>query len=244
VKIRNIYFAGAGISASMNQTHTVLQRFPTGNLTSVTDRYANATLPISVVHNTTSTETYYLGLAAGNNTLVVENRRYFLNLTNPGNILQCTTATSPDNYAPGQFPLAAVDGATATHWQPATNTTASLFINLTATTSEPTYKQLSGAYFNWGSRPPINATIFISNSSSESGALYGVETVVSVESISANVPFNATDLADRPIQPVVGNSTDVVFGNDVWSGNYVRLVIDGCSVTDGKGASVGEFVLY
>lgn len=252
MKIRNFYYAGAGISAFMNQTHTTLTRFSTSNITAVTDIYANHNLPSStlpiVVGNTGSSPqtTYQLAI---NSTITIPNRRYFTNLTYANNLLQCLPVTSEDAYAPGQFPVAAVDGATATSWQPAKNTSASILVN---TTTVP-FTQISGAYFDWGMRPPRNATMYVGNETirDASGNVmpWGVEWEVPIDGIVPSQPYDAamanSSTASSPagVVPYVGNSTTAKVGNELWTGHYVRLEVEGCWEEDGMGATVGEFVL-
>ena len=252
VKIRNFYYGGAGISAFMNQTHTTLTRFSTSNVTAVTDIYADSsngstTLPIRVgTPGSFPQTTYNLAL---NSTITIPNGRYFTNLTYANNLLQCLPVTSEDAYAPGQFPVAANDGATATRWQPASNSSASILVN---TTTVP-FTQISGAYFNWGMRPPLNATIYVGNKTivdaSGNVMLWGAEWRIPIDGITPSQPYDAaaanSSTASSPagVVPYVGNSTTVVLGNDAWTGRYVRLEVEGCWVEDGVGATVGEFVL-
>ena len=252
VKIRNFYYGGAGISAFMNQTHTTLTRFSTSNITAVTDKYAassheSKTLPIIVGTYGSFPQTNY-NLAI-NSTITIPNRRYFTNLTYANNLLQCLPVTSEDAYAPGQFPVAATDGAAATRWQPSKNASASILVN---TTTVP-YTQISGAYFDWGMRPPRNATIYVGNETildaSGNVMLWGVEWEIPIDGIVLSRPYDAamanSSTASSPagVVPYVGNSTTAVLGDQAWTGHYVRLEVEGCWVEDGIGATVGEFVL-
>jgi hypothetical protein len=249
VKIRNFYYGGAGISAFMNQTHTTLTRFLSAD-TAVTDIYANGTLPFIVgTPGITSQNTYQLAI---NGTITVPNRRYFTNITYPNNLLQCLPATSTDAYAPGQFPIAAIDGATATSWQPAKNTSASILVNTTTVPFTP----IAGAYFNWGMRPPRNATIYVGNETivdaNGNVVLRGAEWKIPIDGIVPSEPYDAaaanssTARSPAGVVPVVGNSTTKLgngAGDGVWTGHYVRLEVEGCWEEDGMGATVGEFVL-
>ncbi len=247
VKIRNFYYGGAGISAFMNQTHTTLARFPTTNVTAVTDIYANQSLSFKVgTPGSSSLTTYQLSI---NSTVTIHNRRYFTNLTYANNLLQCLPVTSEDAYAAGQFPIAATDGATATHWQPAKNTTASILVN---TTSVP-FTRISGAFFDWGMRPPRNATLYVGNETildaSGNVMLWGVEWRIPIDGIVLSQPYDAeaanssTARSTAGVVRYVGNSTTAALANDAWTGHYVRLEVEGCWEEDGIGATVGEFVL-
>jgi len=147
---------------------------------------------------------------------------------------------STDAFAAGQFPVAAIDGATATRWQPASNNTASLLVNMTSVPASP----VSGISFDWGTRPPKKATVFLGNMTSE-GIIYGNEIVINIEGITPSLPFNATAAAAslQDVVPVVGNTTILDVAGGAWSGEYARLEIEGCWEEDGDGATVGEFVL-
>jgi hypothetical protein len=244
VKIRRFYFAGAGLSAYMNQTHTTLTRFSTANVTSVSDFYANKTMPFILGVPGSESQTVYQ--IAVNGTVTVPNRRYFTNLTDPKNLLQCLSVTSEDAYAPGQFPVAAIDGATATRWQPAKNTSSSILVNMTTIS----YQRIAGVFFDWGLRPPRNVTIYVGNETIIDGKgeaeLWGRAWEIPVDGISPSLPYNPGAAASETIadiKPYVGNSTTAVLGVEVWTGDYVRLEIEGCWEDDGAGATVGEFVL-
>jgi hypothetical protein len=236
----------------MNQTHTTLTRFSTNNVTSVTDIYADyslrsTTLPIIVGNPGSSPQTTYQ--LAINSTITIPNRRYFTNLTYANNLLQCLPVTSEDAYAAGQFPVAATDGATAMRWQPAKNTSASILVN---TTTVP-FTQISGAFFDWGTRPPRNATMYVGNETvldaQGNVMLWGAEWKIALDGVVLSQPYDAavadssTARGPAGVVPYVGNSTTAALGNGVWTGHYVRLEVVGCWEEDGMGATVGEFVL-
>ncbi|TAQ88312.1 hypothetical protein B7494_g3361 [Chlorociboria aeruginascens] len=238
VKVRTFYYAGATLSAFINSTHTTLTRLST-NASILTDSYVNTSLPfiVGTPNSATASQTYTLAI---NQTITVSNRLYFQNLTYENNLLQCLPVTSSDSYAAGQFPLAATDGATATSWQPATNESAALLVNMTSVSPS----LISGIYFEWGARPPKQVTLFISNSTDGEVGINGEEIIISV-GISPSLPYDAVEAqsSDQEVQPVVGNSTTVDVEGEAYSANYVRLVIEGCWEEDGDGATVGEFVL-
>jgi hypothetical protein len=231
VRIRRFYYAGAGLIASMNQTHTVLTRFDTSNVASIIDIYKNTAMPIKVGTPGSSNLTTY-NLSIGK-TITIPNRRYFTTLTYPKNVLQCLPVSSADAYSPGQLPVAATDGSTATRWQPATNASASLTVNMTGVPPQA----ITGAYFDWGPRPPLSVTIYVGNNSN------GLAHVFAKHDIAIDEPYDAAAAASAAVTPYVGNSTTWSFGSVSWTGNYVRLEIEGCYERDGVGATVGEFVL-
>ncbi|ESZ98511.1 glycoside hydrolase family 65 protein [Sclerotinia borealis F-4128] len=252
LRVRTFHYAGATLSATMNTTHTNITRLPS---TSLSDLYRNASLPFVVgtpgssISNTTS---YNIAI---NQTLTIPNRLYFQNKTKPNNLLQCLPVTSGDSYSAGQFPVAAIDGATSTSWQPSTNETSSLLINTTSIPPSPIWS----IYFNWGLRPPLRATVFFGNETTGNASIFGNEWEINIEGVSPSLPYNATQAQYNMTQvnssstenvnknvnvvPVVGNETRLVVEGGVWSGKYVRLVVEGCWENDGVGATVGEFAV-
>ena len=241
VKVRTFYFAGATLSATLNSTHTNITRLSTPSSVNLVDLYANGSLPLIVgTPNSPDTVTTSYNLTI-NQTVTIPNRLYWQNLTHASNLLQCLPVSSADAYAAGQFPQAAIDGATSTRWQPASNSSASLLVNMTTVPASP----ISGVYFDWGERPPVNATVYIGNLTDGEGGVYGNEIQIIVDGITPSLPFDAAAAAssNQDVEPVVGNSTTVAVEGGAWSGSYVRLEIEGCWADDGGGATVGEFVL-
>lgn len=243
LQLRTIYFGGAAISASMNSTHTNLTRLSTEHLPYLTDLYANTSMPIILGTPGSAAETQVNYSLTVNTTLTVPNRRYFTNLTYPGNMIQCLPVTSADAYADGQFPAAVNDGATATRWQPKTNASASLVVNMTTVP----FARLAAMYFDWGVRPPRNATVFLGNETVLGAdgevVLVGGEWEIAVDGIQIDEPDVSDGAGGSEVRPYVGNSTSVVLGDVAWTGGYARLVVEGCWVDDGVGATVGEWVL-
>ncbi|KAM3075170.1 alpha,alpha-trehalase ath1 [Clarireedia jacksonii] len=238
IKVRTFHYAGATLSATMNTTHTVLTRHSS---TGLNDRYANTSLPF-VVGDPTSTSSDSTNYSIFvNETVTIPNRLYFQNLTTAKNLLQCLPVTSASSYAAGQFPVAAIDGATSTRWQPSTNSTASLLVNMT--TVDPT--PVSSIFFDWGARPPKQARVYLGNQTTEDGQVYGSEWMITVDGIEPSLPYNTTEASRSTdsVKPVVGNTTTLKVEGGAWSGGYVRLEVEGCWVEDGVGATVGEFVL-
>jgi hypothetical protein len=170
---------------------------------------------------------------------------YFENITHAGNLLQCKQVSSADPYTPGQFPQAAIDGEIATEWQPLSNITASILINMAGSK----YQSLSSVYFNWASRPPHNATVHLSNNTKISNGvrqLDGDVREIPISGITPSDPYDAVKAAAATVVPYVGNETVQELGSSgVWTGDWVELVIEGCWQEDGegRGATVAEFVL-
>lgn len=243
VKVRTFYYAGATLSASINSTHTNVTRLTTPSSANLVDAYANSSMPIIVGTPGSSQSalnaTYNLAI---NQTVSIPNRLYWQTNTYASNLLQCLPATSEDAYAAGQFPIAAIDGATATRWQPASNETASLLVNMTTVPASP----VQGIFFDWGARPPKNVVVYLGNTTTVDGeSLQGTEIVITLSGIEPSLPYDAVAAASssQTVEPVEGNTTTVAVEGGSWTGAYVRLVVEGCWEEDGEGATVGEFVL-
>lgn len=240
LRLRDIYYGGAGLATTMNRTHTTIYRFSTAAIPSLADKYANTSMPIEV-GVPGSAETLY-NISVGQ-TLYVPNRMYFDNITYGGNMLQCKQVSSEEKYAPGQFPQGAIDGAISTVWQPASNESASLLVNITGSP----HQRISEIYFNWAARPPRNVSVFLGNQTElRDGVrqLSGEVVEIPIDGVMPNDPYDLQVAAAAVVVPYVGNETLLELGNGVWSGDWVRLVIEGCwEDEDGEGATVAEFVL-
>jgi len=240
VKVRNFHFAGATLAATMNTTHTTITRLRTPSSANLVDRYSDTTLPIAVgaPGSVPSNQTYNLAI---NQAVTIPNRLYWKNLTQASNLLQCLPVHSTDSYVPGQFPVAAIDGSRSTAWQPASNASTSLLVDMTSVPAAP----VTGIFFDWGIRPPRSAVVYLGNHTSACGGLDGEVVVINIGSISPSLPYNATleALSSQTVVPVTGNTTTVEVAGGIWSGAYARLEIEGCWAEDGEGATVGEFVL-
>jgi hypothetical protein len=237
VSLRTIIFGGAGIKATMNYTHTNLTRMDVSTYLppNSSDIYANQSMPITIGFSLE--EGRNISIAVGQ-TVTIENRVYFDNLTTPGNLVQCLPVTSEEEYQPGQFPLAAVDGAASTRWQPRNRQPASLTVDM----QNVDYQPLTGVSFDWGSRPPTGARVLVYNSTSGSnGSLTDIQTAV-FSDIAISMPYNAA--TNDIVQEYTGNMSYFRFSTPIWSGQYVTLEISGCLATgDQLGATVAEFNL-
>ncbi|KAL3424541.1 acid trehalase [Phlyctema vagabunda] len=238
VRVRTIHYGGASLSAFINQTHTVLTRLETPSSKGFVDSFANTTFPFMLGQPSTSEDAVSYNISIGES-LTLPNRLYWQNLTVTGNLLQCLPISSEDAYAAGQFPVAVNDGATSTKWQPLTNDSASLLVN---TTSLASSQPISGIFIDWAGRPPRSATVYIGNSTSDFET--GDQTVISLGEIQPSLAFNATASALSPqnVVPVEGNTTSIDV-QGAWTGQFVRLVVEGCWEEDGEGSTVSEFVL-
>lgn len=237
---RTIFWQGHAINATSNQTHTVLIRLPSENLDTANATYNDADIPVTIGYNETAQ--YSLPV---DSSLTITNRRASFELTVQGNLAQCQPVSSNTKIVPGQFALAAIDGAVSTGWQPASpNGTSSMTVDLTA---QP-IQQVTGFYFDWAQAPPRSFSIHFSNASSLADATANPNATSSVYS-SNNVTIS--DPFDPDTQYIVrkysSNTTNVTLDKPVWSGRYATLSILGTQETDNltaaNGATVAEWAI-
>ena len=232
VKLRRFYYGGAAITAVMNRTHTRLSRVA-GDDTSVHDTYGSSPMPILVGSH--SRETYSLTVGQS---VVLKNRLYSSQGTIAHNLVQCLPATSPDAHQPGQFPLAALDGAISTTWQPKTPARTSMVVDMSNIDAQP----VVGISFNWGLNPPVSADVTLSNSSTFDGPAI----IIPIHDIGISDVYDASNVRIRAYS---GNTTNVVISastshGPVYSGKYARLEIEGTQGPNKDlGATVAEFAL-
>lgn len=241
VKVRNFHFAGATLAATMNTTHTRLTRLKTPPSANLVDFYANTTMPFAIGAPASTSPDETCTIAVGQ-TVTIANRLYWKNPTEASNLLQCLPVTSDDSYVAGQFPVAAIDGARSTAWQPASNETTSVLVNMTSVAASP----VSSLFFDWGLRPPTSVTVYLGNDTDSCGGTGGKGTEINVGAITPSLPYDAATASSPSalaVAPVVGNTTTVQVASGIWSGNYARLEIEGCWEEDGEGATVNEFVI-
>jgi len=201
-----------------------------------------------------------------NETITIPNRRYFSNLTMPGNVLQCLPVIAETAYAAGQFPEAAVDGASATRWQPTTNKPSSFLINTTSLFSgsarnTKSSMQVGSLYFDWGARPPRNVTLTFANHTNHDNLttasttsprpaieMIGEAQTIRLTGITPSLPYAMNQTpekvkAEEAVLPYVGNETRVDVQNGAYMGKWLRVTVEGCWVEDGVGATVSEVVV-
>lgn len=241
VNLRTIIFGGAGIKATMNYTHSTITRVDVSQYlpANSTDIYANTSMPFTVGFSIASGHNMSISLGQ---TLTIENRLYFDNVTEAGNLVQCLPISSLGSYEPGQFPLAAVDGASSTRWQPTTRDASSLTIDMTSIPYQP----ITGVSFDWASRPASAARIVMYNSTTSSSSNTTNSTddrIITLTNLTISYPYNAA--TNDVVQPYVGNMTLIAFSTPIYSGQYLTLTIEGCLATgDTLGATVAEFNLF
>lgn len=241
VRVRDFYWHGWPISAFMNYTHTTLTRLGapirTANMT-----YANNPILVQVGSKSSTRPLQRYSLPP-NGTITISNRTPASVNTIEGNIAQCQSVTSSDPYVEGQFPIAAVDGAASTKWQPS-----SADRNASITVTLPEALPISGFYFDWGQAPPVNFSVVLHNGSVMSAGASGAVTVAEKTNVKISHPFNKTTGAE--ILPYASNTTMVVLesttsGGVAYVAKYATLTIIGSQltkdVTNGTGATVAEW---
>lgn len=230
---RTFYWQGHGINATSNQTHTTLARLPPEKYTLPNANTTYSTHPIPVT----------LGTRPGSFSLnydspvVVENRMIGSIDTVAGNILQCApNLYSSSPYLPGQFPLAAIDGAASTKWQPAfANETAFLSVDL-----GEHYYPIKQILFDWGTSPPEHYEVIFSNHSfhkppfTEDMLRYMVNVTAS-NNIEITQPYDPERVF--VIETYKGNQTNITLPEAVWNGRYVHLGIRGNLANGNRSAS-------
>ncbi|KAF1987269.1 carbohydrate-binding module family 32 protein [Aulographum hederae CBS 113979] len=245
INYRTLYWQGHGIDVRSNQTHTTLARLPlSSSLPQYNATYAHNAIPVTLGLNYTSSTALF-----PNGTITLTNRRSAFNRTLPGNIAQCQFVDDiPDSqYVKGQFPLAAVDGAASTKWQPISpEGNYSMSVRLPSP-----FRLISGFEFDWGQAPPRRFYVAFSNSSIAPGdpnySSAADESIVHVagdDDVKVEISYNATE--EARIVPYMSNHTSVVLDSPVWSGRWATLTVEGTHYTDNyteitPGATVAEF---
>ncbi|KAI0480049.1 putative acid trehalase [Xylariaceae sp. FL0804] len=246
---RTVYWQGWPVAAASNQTHTTLtRRAGAAPLRGANATFATAPIPVTVGGSSNTTAKSYLFLPP-NGTITLTNRRPGSTQTVAGNMAQCRPVV---DHEPGQFPLAAVDGARSTKWQPTrSNVSSSLTVRLAA----PPFVPVAALHFDWAQSPPAGWSVTFSNSSSGGDDVDAVKVAGSsnVTISDAYVPADAD-----AIVPYRSNSTNVSLlggsgsgsGSPVWSGRWATLTITGNRATEGTaderngtGATVAEWAI-
>ena len=243
IRYRTFHFYGWPISAFSNSTHTTLSR--NSSLSPAEGAVPNSTFArnsFTVVvgdPGSDDTQTFYLDQ---DSSITVPNRMSGFRRTVADNVAQCQSVTSPDEFVPGQFPIAAIDGAASTKWQPAqANRTASITVEV------PMGYKVVSMEFDWAQAPPYNYSVRFHNRTDGQG----VE--VASGNISISAPYNPDRIAS--IVPVGANQTSVNVtemqgdGGDLLTSRYATLSIWGSwfnsSLTranmSGDGAMVAEW---
>ncbi|KAK3076984.1 hypothetical protein LTS18_011493 [Coniosporium uncinatum] len=249
INYRTFYWQGHALDAISNQTHTTLTRLLKA-LSRANTTFFTAPIPVTfgidavgdktvsksrnrVNNSATSTDDTKHFLLPPNGTLTLPNRRPYLNKTAPNNIAQCRPVISNTEHIPGQFPLAAVDGARSTKWQPVSAITNSTIV---VSLPEP-FVPVVRFEFDWAASPPQKFYIHLSNVTGDVGLLATgsgnaslFAHVASETDVSVSRPRNSTaERVDpdawRVVRPYESNTTSVVLGQPVWSGKWTFLTV-------------------
>lgn len=234
---RTFFWQGHAINATSNATHTTLRRLPDKALASANPAFHNASIPVTIGPNST-TVAHQLPPAAA--AVVIPNRNIGAIQTWPGNIAQCQPATSAADFAPGQFPFAANDGAVATKWQPAAaNASSSVTVDLGAAAQG---QPVSGFRFDWAQAPPRGYSVAFANATT-TGQEAVVVNATSTDSVAISSPYDAA--AAALIRPYASNTTNETLSEVVYAGRYATLTVWGNQAEgdDGPGATVAEFAV-
>lgn len=222
------FYNGAVTSFRMNRTHTVITRLDASLFDGlVPDQYGQDDMPVTIGRDVDDADAKTVFLPI-NGTITVANRLYDTEVSVPGNILQCQSASSTH----GDLSFAATDGYGGTSWQPdASNTTAALVVEI----GSPQPPQPLGAiYLDFAMRPPRHAKISVSNSTDFEPAFTLAELAIDI-----TAPWEP----DSPVARYAGNITIFKLIDTVWSGRFAKLEISGCWTDDAAGATVAEFAL-
>ncbi|KAJ5151717.1 hypothetical protein N7492_010012 [Penicillium capsulatum] len=252
LKYRTFYWRGWPISAWSNYTHTTISRARSTPLSTADQRFANQTITVRSGPDTNATF-YRLPLRGS---VVIPNRQVSYQNTVENNLVQCQPVDSADPFEPGQFPIAAVDGAASTKWQPSF---AANWSSVTVPLGDEAGTPVSGFYFDWAQAPPVNATVIFHNKTIDNPAKalasrtqssdYTV--VTSLTNLGLSNPYDA-DTTDLDVIAIpTGNTTNVTLSSPVKAARFATLLIVGNQALDdvdvqaqnGTGATVAEWAI-
>ncbi|RKF63356.1 Acid trehalase [Erysiphe neolycopersici] len=233
LRTRTMHFNGATFFVMMNNSNSTIVRIPTALSSGLKDGYGNGTMPFCVGHFKKCDTPYEIGL---NEAITIWNRKDWKISSYANNIIQNLPVWSEDDHISGELPLAAVDGSTATFWQPQKDNSAFLFID----TKQITSTSIKKIHFYWGLRHPKAVEVSVSNSTDwqnrEAYVMIG-----KINQIRASNPYSVEIENNSHVVPVTGNETTIILPEQsIWTGRFLRIEITGCSAEDGKGATVGE----
>ncbi|KAL9604337.1 MAG: hypothetical protein Q9219_000525 [cf. Caloplaca sp. 3 TL-2023] len=233
IRYRTFYWQGWPISAISNQTHTTITRLGEPYI-AANQTYAKASIPVQMGNDASNSQQL-----PPNGTIILENRQTPNIATISGNVAQCLPVSSPDEYQPGQFPFAAVDGSRTTKWQPnVANTSQSITVSLSTQPIQP----IKAFHFDWAQNPPNSVSIIFHNSSDVMDA--SAVTVVDNATVDISAPYDAN--TTYLVTPYVSNTTNITLETAVYSGRYATLSIRGNQVdayNNGTGATVAEWAV-
>lgn len=249
VKYRTFYWRGWPISAASNYTHTTISRATDiPPLENADPLFRHATIPVNV--GPEGNATVYT-LPRDGSILTVPNRQVSNTKTYPGNSAECRPVSSENDFAPGQFPLGANDGAVSTRWQPAlARELASVTVEL-APSSSNSDKKIKGFHFDWAHSPPVNASVVFHDSPHSSSSSPDWNAIITLTNITLSDPYDpgTTDL--NKIAVYRGNTTNITLSEPVERPRFATLFISGnqalgeeeLAAGNGTGATVSEWAV-
>lgn len=221
VIIKGIKWQGASFDVSIQLDNTTITRRVLG--------HPHDKVAVSIQIGDESTENGHkndMSLKVGES-LVVPTRRPDLasSLVTPNKALCKPVTAEDDSWSFGRYPLSAVDGSSATVWQPLTATTpASITVDLGEK------RDISGFVINWGASPAKTFTIFGDDIK-----------VYEKKKVKITAPYNPKTV--REVKLRQGNMTEVTLPQPV-DAQHIRLMIEGTQGEDKHlGATVAEFVI-
>ncbi|ETI22840.1 hypothetical protein G647_06917 [Cladophialophora carrionii CBS 160.54] len=252
IRYRTFHWYGIPIQAFSNQTHTILTR--NDSITPAEGAFPNATFAnaaIPVVVGPVGSAPLSTHELLPNSSITVPNRQIGRIPTTQDNVAQCLPVSSPDDFLPGQFPIAAVDGATSTKWQPVSaNRTSSITVTL------PQGYRVRSFEFNWAQAPPYNYSVLFHNDSLSNPSAASLPTGAGVQVVANNQRVNITDMYNvtelNAIETVQHNITTFAIpqsAGEVYTARYATLRIWGSLFNAtatarnmfGDGATVAEW---
>ncbi|KAG8166790.1 hypothetical protein KVR01_002479 [Diaporthe batatas] len=222
------FYNGAVVSFRMNRTHTSITRRDASHFDGlVPDQYGEEAMPVTIGRDVDDPDARTVFLRVGD-TAVVENRMYDTEVSVPGNILQCSGASSTH----GELAFAATDGYGGTFWQPgASNVTAALVVDVGSSQAR---RPLGAIQLDFAMRPPKHVKVSVSNSSDFEHAV-----VLADQDVGITKPW----IPDSAVVKYAGNITTIELAGAIWSGGFAKLEVTGCWTDDGDGSTVAEFAL-
>ncbi|KAK2760021.1 hypothetical protein FQN54_002757 [Arachnomyces sp. PD_36] len=250
VQYRTFYWRGWPITAASNYTHTTISRATDIPAFENADPlFRRSTIP---VHVGPESNTKVFTLPSDGSVLTIPNRQVSNTKTYAGNTAECRPVTSKNDYAPGQFPIGAIDGAVSTRWQPAlASEQASITVELDPTSG----KKITGFLFDWAHSPPVNASVaFHDNpeeSDPESVKSGDWKMVTMLTNIELSHPYDPETTDLNKIAIYQGNITNVTLSEPAKRPRFATLFVSGNQALgeaeiiagNGTGATIAEWAV-
>ncbi|ANB13489.1 alpha,alpha-trehalase ATH1 [Sugiyamaella lignohabitans] len=204
VFLKGLKFQGGVFDINITLSNTTITRKSDWSF-SLTDENIKADDEITVVIGSRNAKSGNYTLKV-NGTLTVPTYRADLNTTAfAGNLAQCKPVDSEAPWVPGRFPVSLNDGDNSTVWQPLSNETTVITVDLGEE------RKFSSAYFLWGTQPPKTVSLGVvgvsaSNVTIVSNATY-INSTFSNSTISNSTISNSTSFNSTVSNSTSSNST-------------------------------------